>query len=66
MTVGLVSQQRQGTSLICRANYDVMRGLVDFLVAECCADVSCAVANTEAPAAAPLPPAARERTARRR
>jgi DNA-binding transcriptional ArsR family regulator len=40
--VGLVSQERQATTLICRANYDVMQGLVDFLVAECCADGACA------------------------
>jgi len=26
------------TTLVCHANYDVMRGLVDFLVAECCTD----------------------------
>jgi len=30
MMVGLVEQQRQGTTLICRANYEVMRGIVDF------------------------------------
>ena len=44
LTVGLISQERQATTLICRANYDVMRGIVDFLVAECCADVACAEA----------------------
>src|SRR6202008_789230 len=42
LIVGLITQERQATTLICRANYDVMRGIVDFLVAECCADVSCA------------------------
>jgi len=42
MMVGLVEQERQGTTLICRANYEVMRGIVDFLVAECCVDASCA------------------------
>jgi len=36
--VGLVSQVRESTTLICHANYDIMRGLVDFLVAECCID----------------------------
>jgi ArsR family transcriptional regulator, arsenate/arsenite/antimonite-responsive transcriptional repressor len=36
--VGLVTQERAGTVLICRANYPMMQGLVDFLVAECCAD----------------------------
>lgn len=42
VTVGLISQERQATTLICRASYDVMRGIVDFLVAECCADAPCA------------------------
>jgi len=36
--VELVSQERQGTTLICRANYQQMRALVGFLVDECCAD----------------------------
>ena len=31
--VGLVSQERDATTLICRANYPMMRGLVEFLVA---------------------------------
>lgn len=44
LAVGLISQERQATTLICRTNYDVMRGLVDFLVAECCADAACAPA----------------------
>ncbi|SRR5258705_12890443 len=38
LIVDLITQERHSTTLICRANYDVMRGLVDFLVAECCAD----------------------------
>lgn len=38
VSVGLVSQVRESTTLICHANFDAMRGLVDFLVAECCAD----------------------------
>lgn len=42
VTVGLVTQERQNTSLICRANYPVMRSLTDFLVEECCADAACA------------------------
>lgn len=37
----LVTQERQGTTLTCRANYDVMHRLVGFLIAECCADQSC-------------------------
>jgi DNA-binding transcriptional ArsR family regulator len=38
MAVGLLSQERRSTVLICRANYPMMRGLVDALVSECCAD----------------------------
>src|SRR4029079_11279290 len=41
VAVGLISQERQATTLICRANYDVMRGIVDFLVAECFIESSC-------------------------
>jgi DNA-binding transcriptional ArsR family regulator len=40
VVVGLVNQIRDSTTLVCHANYDVMRGLVDFLVAECCADAA--------------------------
>ena len=47
VSVGLVTQERQATTLICRANYDVMRGLVDFLVAECCVDSACAPSQTK-------------------
>jgi DNA-binding transcriptional ArsR family regulator len=38
MVVGLVNQVREATTLTCHANYEVMRGLVDFLVAECCTE----------------------------
>ena len=41
LVVGLIHQERQSTTLICRANYPVMRALMDFLVAECCADATC-------------------------
>lgn len=41
IAVGLIVQERQGTTLICRANYDVMRDIVDFLLAECCVESSC-------------------------
>ena len=39
LVVDLITQERQATTLICRANYDVMRGLVDFLAAECCVEI---------------------------
>jgi DNA-binding transcriptional ArsR family regulator len=48
VTVGLITQVREATTLVCHANYDVMRGLVDFLVAECCADAECKETKTAA------------------
>lgn len=50
IVVGLVGQERDTTTLICRANYPLMRGLVDFLVAECCAEAKCAPQKTESAA----------------
>ena len=41
IAVGLVTQERDGTSLICRTCHPVLRGLVDFLVAECCSEAGC-------------------------
>jgi DNA-binding transcriptional ArsR family regulator len=35
---GLVSQERQSTTLICRANFPAMDALLGFLADECCAD----------------------------
>ncbi len=36
---GLVTQKKQGRSVICvAADYDVMRSLSDYLLSECCAD----------------------------
>jgi DNA-binding transcriptional ArsR family regulator len=40
MVVGLVNQVRDATTLVCHANYDVMRSLVNFLVAECCTEAA--------------------------
>ena len=51
MIVGLIHQERQSTTLICRANYDVMRALVGFLVSECCAEGVCAPASPKPKAA---------------
>jgi ArsR family transcriptional regulator, arsenate/arsenite/antimonite-responsive transcriptional repressor len=39
--VGLVTQTREGTTLICNASYDEMHGLIDYMVAECCVEGSC-------------------------
>lgn len=38
---GLVTQERQATTLISRAHYAAMDGLLGFLTAECCADAEC-------------------------
>ena len=49
MAVDLINQERQATTLICRANYKAMNGLIGFLADECCADAACAaVCPTEA------------------
>jgi ArsR family transcriptional regulator len=40
--VGLVSQTRDGTTLMCQTNYPMMRGLIEFMVEECCAEGTCA------------------------
>ena len=38
---GLVTQERQATTLICRAHYPGMNALIGFLADECCADGKC-------------------------
>lgn len=45
---GLVSQERQATTLICRANYPAMNALLGFLAAECCADAVASATRGEA------------------
>ncbi len=47
---GLVTQERQATTLICRANYPAMDSLVGFMVDECCLDAKCAAIDGEAAA----------------
>ena len=46
----LVTQERQATTLICRANYPAMDSLLGYLVDECCLDAACAEADSEAAA----------------
>lgn len=41
LDTGLVSQERQATTLICRAHYPAMQSLIGYLADECCADGSC-------------------------
>ena len=47
LETGLVTQERQATTLICRANYDNMHALVRYLVDECCADSQCLAQSRE-------------------
>lgn len=42
---GLVTQERQHRSLIYRANYPAMNGLVDYLTENCCAGADCSAAS---------------------
>ena len=46
--VGLVAQERRGTTLVCRANYPAMKTLIGFLADECCADAETACAPSSA------------------
>lgn len=48
---GLVTQERQATTLICRANYPAMDALLGFLSEECCADAPPAASMDEDAAA---------------
>ena len=48
VSAGLIAQVRNATTLVCHANYETMQGLVDFLVAECCADEACSAAKSAA------------------
>lgn len=42
VVVGLVTQTRGGTTLVCHANYDLMHDLLGYMVEQCCAEGSCA------------------------
>ncbi len=43
---GLVRQERDGTSLICHAEYPAMSALIGYLADECCADGACSGGTT--------------------
>lgn len=42
VAVGLVTQTREGTTLICHTNYPLMRGLIEYMLEECCVEGTCA------------------------
>lgn len=46
---GLITQERQHRSLIYRANYPAMNGLVDYLTENCCAGADCSPAGLSTP-----------------
>jgi DNA-binding transcriptional ArsR family regulator len=48
ISVGLVSQERQATTLICRARYPAMNALLGYLADECCLDAGCRSGDVEA------------------
>jgi ArsR family transcriptional regulator len=48
---GLVTQERQATTLICRAHYPGMDALIGYLADECCADGACPPVGKETAAA---------------
>ncbi|MCG7392899.1 metalloregulator ArsR/SmtB family transcription factor [Microvirga sp. ACRRW] len=48
LLTGLVTQERQSTTLICRASYPAMNGLIGYLADECCADAGCATQTDNA------------------
>jgi len=37
-SAGVIRQQRQQATLICKMEFDILRDLVDYLTEECCAD----------------------------
>ena len=38
-SAGVIRQERQQATLICKMEYEVLQNLVDYLTEECCADV---------------------------
>ena len=47
MVAGLVSQERQGRVLMCRAEFDSLKQLIDFLNEECCVGVDSILTQIE-------------------
>ena len=47
---GLVTQERQATTLVCRAHYPAMNTLIGFLADECCVDAGRAEEAADSPA----------------
>lgn len=52
VATGLVTQERRGTTLLCRAHYPAMAALLGYLADECCADAPAPSARKHAGARA--------------
>ncbi len=52
---GLIRQERRGRSLIYRADYGAMNGLISYLMENCCGGVPCASDAACGADAAPIP-----------
>lgn len=50
IAVGMMSQERRSTVLLCRANFPAMRSLVNALESECCVDACSVVPSHESAA----------------
>lgn len=44
---GVIVQERMGRSTITRANFGALKGLADFILSECCADLCRKAANDD-------------------
>jgi len=51
---GLIRQERQGRSLVYRADYGAMNGLLSYLMENCCGGLTCASAAACGTEAAPV------------
>lgn len=49
-SAGVIHQQRQQATLICKMEFEVLRKLVDYLTEECCADVDAETSDRRGPA----------------
>jgi len=56
VTAGLVDQERQGRSVVCRSVHDRLEGVIDYLTRECCADIADHCLHDEEEATTPVPP----------
>lgn len=52
LAAGMITQERQGRTLIYRADFARMRSLIDFLTADCCGGEPCAATINLEPGAA--------------